>query len=99
MERRLCEQGKDLYVFCRQKAMELLGVELGRRQTIQGASRSAWLEISRGVEVARLAYEEARDRYTNHAKLCDVCLGDVPQFYLLSAPKHAAAEQSGFMQT
>jgi hypothetical protein len=87
--RKPCGEGKMLFVSCKRKAMELLGVEVWKRQTIQEASRSAWLEVSRCVDEARLAYEDAQRRYSDHAKYCDACVGDLPQFFLLSAPQSA----------
>jgi hypothetical protein len=84
----LCEEGRRLHLVCKQKAMELLGVEICKRRTIQAASRRAWLEVSRSVDLSRLAYEQAQTNYCDHARFCDICLGDIPQFYLLSAPEH-----------
>jgi hypothetical protein len=83
MQRGHCEEGSKLYVRYKKSSMELLGLETHKRYTICEATRSEWLEISRGVEIARAAYEEARTKYADHKSACDQCDHDVAIFRLL----------------
>jgi hypothetical protein len=93
MDRGHCDEGRKLYVLYKQKAMELLGIESYKRHAVSAASRSEWLEISRCVESANLAYEKARRNYIDHEIGCDVCEQEVPAFYFLGPAEHPALKQ------
>jgi hypothetical protein len=94
MQQGHCEEGCKLYLLYKQKAMELLGIESYKRHAVSAATRSEWLEITRVVESANLAYEEARRKYIDHEIGCEVCEQDVPAFYFFGPGAATLSKQT-----